>query len=77
MTREIKKWKYEIISFIINQNKNKDRNCCTALVPVSRSFQADLQLSVLVSAGTELTLFLVAGIALSFGFSVRMILITL
>ena len=32
--------------------------------------------SVLVSAGTELTLFLVAGIVLRFGFSVRMMLIT-
>ena len=32
---------------------------------------------VLVSAGTELILFLVAGTALGFGFSVRMMLITL
>ena len=32
---------------------------------------------VLVSAGTELTLFLVAGTVLCFGFSVRMMLITL
>ena len=31
---------------------------------------------VLVSAGTELTLFLVAGTVLCFGFSVRMMLIT-
>ena len=31
---------------------------------------------VLVSAGTELTLFLVAGTVLGFGFSVRMMLIT-
>ena len=34
-------------------------------------------MGVLVSAGTELTLFLVAGIVLCFGFSVRMMLITL
>ena len=32
--------------------------------------------SVLVSAGTELTLFLVAGTVLCFGFSVRIMLIT-
>ena len=32
---------------------------------------------VLVSAGTELTFFLVAGTVLCFGFSVRMMLITL
>ena len=32
--------------------------------------------AVLVSTGTELTLFLVAGTVLGFGFSVRMILIT-
>ena len=34
-------------------------------------------LSVLVSAGTELIFFLVAGTVLCFGFSVRMMLITL
>ena len=33
--------------------------------------------SVLVSAGTELTLFLVGGTVLCFGFSVRIMLITL
>ena len=33
--------------------------------------------TVLVLAGTELTLFLVAGTVLCFGFSVRMMLITL
>ena len=35
------------------------------------------EICVLVSAGTELTLFLVAGTVLWFGFSVRMMLITL
>ena len=35
------------------------------------------KVGVLVSAGTELTFFLVAGTVLCFGFSVRMMLITL
>lgn len=50
MTREVKKWEYEIdiISFIINWNK--DRNCCTALAPVSRPFQADLQLRIFITS---------------------------
>ena len=36
----------------------------------------DFYTFVLVSAGTELTLFLVAGTVLGFGFSVRIMLIT-
>ena len=44
--------------------------CVTPGLPRGR------EISILVLAGTELTLFLVAGTVLCFGFSVRMMLIT-
>ena len=44
--------------------------------PALTTFNSEIKLFVLVSAGTELTFFLVAGTVLCFGFSVRMMLIT-
>ena len=48
-----------------------------ALIVIFLTLILSPRAAVLVLAGTELTLFLVAGTVLCFGFSVRMMLITL
>ena len=60
--------------------KEREEVCQSRDSPAARGEMASCPLAahggVLVSAGTELTLFLVAGTVLCFGFSVRMMLIT-